>query len=244
MLSSQIAISLENARLYLNLRRANQELERLLHSVTHDLKEPLRAVHSFSELVMRRYAHALDDQGRNYLERVVDAGARLGTLIEAMRVIAKIRRSTGQRRRTEAAELVRDALRRLRPAIAASGAEVHVAENLPALMVDRHWAAEAVYQLVHNALQFTRPGQQPEIEIVPYQGSEGTGLLVLDRGLGVPAEDADQLFDLFRRVVGREVPGAGVGLTIVRQVAARHDGAAWLRPRAGGGTEAYVTFGR
>jgi predicted ATPase/signal transduction histidine kinase len=244
LLSSQIAISLENARLYHNLRQANQELERLIHSITHDLKEPLRAVHSFSELIVRRYEHALDDQGRDYLGRVMQASERLGDLIEAMRVIAKIRRTTSARERTAGADLVHDALRRLAPAVAESGATVRVAEDLPALTVDRHWAAEAVYQLVHNALRFTRAGQPAEIDIAPYQGSEGAGLLVQDRGLGVPAEDTDRLFDLFRRVVGRDVPGAGVGLTIVRQVASRHDGVAWLRPRAGGGTEAYVTFGR
>ncbi len=244
LLSSQMSIALENARLYHNLHRANQELERLLFSVTHDLKEPLRAIRSFSELVTERYQRELDDQGRDYLGRIVQAGQRQGHLLEAIRVIAKIRQATATRQRVTGGDLVQDALRRLAPAVAETGATVRVADDLPALLVDRRWAAEAVYQLVRNALQFTAAGHVPEIEIEPYAGSEGTGMVIRDRGTGIPAEHSDQLFDLFRRVVGREVPGTGVGLTIVRQVAAKHDGNAWLRPRSGGGTEAYVTFAR
>jgi predicted ATPase/signal transduction histidine kinase len=257
-LAAQAAISIDNARLLRtlelskqevehanrNLYRANQELERLLHNITHDLKEPLRAVHSFSELVVLRYRDTLEDQGREYLARVLQASQRLGDLIEAMRVITKIRSSTSVRQNTTGAELVHDALSRLAPLIDQTRAEVRVAADLPALTVDRRWAAEAVYQLVYNALLFTPAGQQPQIDIGAYQGSEGAGLLIQDRGIGVPAEDTDRLFDLFRRAVGRDVPGTGVGLTIVRQVAMRHDGAAWLRPRAGGGTEACVVFGR
>jgi predicted ATPase/signal transduction histidine kinase len=244
LLSSQMSIALENARLYHNLHRANQELERLLYSVTHDLKEPLRAIRSFSELVTERYQRELDDQGRDYLGRIVEAGQRQGHLLEAIRVISKIRQAAGTRQRVAGGDLVQDALRRLAPAVAETGATVRVADDLPALLVDRRWAAEAVYQLVRNALQFTATGHVPEIEIEPYAGSEGTGMVIRDRGTGIPAENSDQLFDLFRRVVGREVPGTGVGLTIVRQVAAKHDGNAWLRPRDGGGTEAYVTFAR
>jgi predicted ATPase/signal transduction histidine kinase/tRNA A-37 threonylcarbamoyl transferase component Bud32 len=244
LLSSQMSIALENARLYHNLHRANQELERLLFSVTHDLKEPLRAIRSFSELVAQRYQPALDDQGRDYLARIVQAGERQGHLLEAIRVIAKLRQIADPRQRVPGSDLVQDALRRLAPIVAQTRATVRVADDLPALLVDRRWATEAVYQLVHNALRFTISGQPPEIEIAPYAGSEGAGLVIRDRGPGVPAENSDQLFDLFRREVGRDVPGTGVGLTIVRQVAIKHDGNAWLRPRAGGGTEAYVTFSR
>jgi len=67
--------------------------------------------------------------------------------------------------------------------------------------------------------------------------------VVKDRGAGVADEHTEKLFELFRRAVGREIPGTGAGLAIVRQVATKHGGNAWLRPRLGGGTEVYVTFG-
>ena len=69
------------------------------------------------------------------------------------------------------------------------------------------------------------------------------GLIVCDRGPGVAPEHADRIFQLFQRAVGREVEGTGAGLAIVRQVAERHGGRAWVQPREGGGSEFVLTFG-
>ena len=69
------------------------------------------------------------------------------------------------------------------------------------------------------------------------------GIVVRDRGPGVPPEHAERIFQLFQRAVGREVEGTGAGLAIVRQVAERHGGRAWVRPREGGGAEFILTFG-
>jgi signal transduction histidine kinase len=104
-----------------------------------------------------------------------------------------------------------------------------------------------VYNLVANALKFTRPNEPPEIEIAPYHAN-GTapaevGLVVRDRGSGVAPEHAERIFQLFQRAVGREVEGTGAGLAIVRQVAERHGGRAWVQPREGGGAEFILTFG-
>jgi predicted ATPase/signal transduction histidine kinase/tRNA A-37 threonylcarbamoyl transferase component Bud32 len=243
LLSSQMAISLDNSFLYSNLQRANQDLERLLYSIAHDLKEPLRAVQSFSELLVHRDGGQLDDQQRDHLGRIFQAGQHLRNLLEAIRVIAKIRRIEGPHPPVPGERLVQQALKRLGPAIQRTRATVRVAGELPRLAVDPRWASEALYQLVQNALQYTRDGQSPEIDIEPYDGSEGVGFVVKDRGTGIPDEQAESVFELFRRAVGREMPGTGAGLAIVRQIATKHGGNAWLRHRTGGGTEVYITFG-
>ena len=107
----------------------------------------------------------------------------------------------------------------------------------------RLWAVEAIYHIVHNALQHGLEGQAHEVDIEPYDGSEGIGLVIKDRGAGIPATYAERMFALFRRAVGRDTPGIGAGLAIVRQIATRHGGTAWLTARAGGGTAVYLTFG-
>jgi predicted ATPase/signal transduction histidine kinase/tRNA A-37 threonylcarbamoyl transferase component Bud32 len=242
LLSAQMAISLDNSFLYRNLQRASQDLERVLYSIAHDLKEPLRTVQSFSELLERRHGAQVDDQGRQYLARIIQAGQHLGNLLEAIRTVSAIRRIDGPHRPVPGEDLVQDALRRLQPVIEKTRAVVRVSGELPQLAVERRWASEALYQLVHNALQYTRDGLAPEIDIEPYDGSEGTGFVVKDRGSGIPEEYAERVFELFRRAVGRERPGTGAGLAIVRQIAAKHGGNAWLRPRVGGGTAVYITF--
>jgi signal transduction histidine kinase len=146
----------------------------------------------------------------------------------------------------DAKEIVQEALERLETSVMASGAQVRVADDLPRLVVNRMWATQAVYNLISNALKFTRQGAPPEVEIGPYlpeaDTGEEVGIVVRDRGLGIEPEHSERIFDLFQRAVGREIEGTGAGLAIVRQVAERHGGRAWVRPRQGGGSEFFLTF--
>jgi signal transduction histidine kinase len=100
---------------------------------------------------------------------------------------------------------------------------------------------------VSNALKHTRPGFAPEIEIASFEGDETqpheVGIVVRDRGPGVAPAHAERIFQLFQRAVGRDVEGTGAGLAIVRAVAQRHGGHAWMQPRADGGSEFIITFG-
>jgi len=106
-------------------------------------------------------------------------------------------------------------------------------------------AVEAVYNLLSNALKFTREGHAPEIEVAPYSDASdprNVGLVIRDRGPGVAPEHAERIFELFQRSVAREIEGTGAGLAIVKEVASRHAGAAWVQPREGGGSEFIITF--
>ena len=117
----------------------------------------------------------------------------------------------------------------------------------PRLTVNRTWATQGIYNLLVNALKFRRDGQPPDIEVDGYSapGEERTpiGIVVRDRGPGVSPEHAERIFQLFQRAVGREIEGTGAGLAIVRQVAERHGGRAWVEPREGGGSQFILTFG-
>ena len=139
---------------------------------------------------------------------------------------------------------VQEVLDRLGTTIARSHATIQVADPLPRVCADRIWVTQAVYNLVVNALKFTRPGEPPHIDIAGYRLDGQIGLVVRDRGPGVAPEHAERIFGLFQRAVGREIEGTGAGLAIVRAIAERHGGRAWVQPRDGGGAEFVVTFGR
>ena len=102
---------------------------------------------------------------------------------------------------------------------------------------------QAVQNLVSNALKYTVEGQAPVVQIGTFRGPEGIGLVVRDRGMGVPPDCAERIFQLFQRAVSRNIEGTGAGLAIVKRVAERHGGKAWVRPREGGGSEFIITFG-
>ena len=144
--------------------------------------------------------------------------------------------------------IVLETIKRLEGKINATDAEIHVAKDFGGLRVDKTWATQAVYNLIANALKFTRDGERPVVEIAPYRpngpDSGVIGIAVRDRGTGIAPEHAERIFQLFQRAVGREVEGTGAGLAIVRQIAERHGGNAWVEPREGGGSEFIITFGQ
>ena len=224
----------------------NKDLETLLYVTSHDLKEPLRSIESFSQLVLERYADRIDKNGGDYLRRVVRATQRLDRLLNDILELSRAQRMLPPMEEVEAEVLVKEALTRLDNRIQETGAAVRIISPLPRLRVNRMWATQGLYNLLANAMKFTHNGHAPDIEIASYEAPASAtpvaGVMVKDRGPGVPTRHAERIFMLFQRAVGRNVEGTGAGLTIVRQVAERHGGRAWVQPRPGGGSEFVITF--
>jgi PAS domain S-box-containing protein len=228
--------------------KKNKDLETLLYVTSHDLKEPLRAIESFSLLLQERYANRLDPKGQDFLRRIVRATQRLDQLLTDILNLSRAQRMDSPDDDIDADQLVHEVLRRLESRIKETAAKITVRSPLPRLRVNQTWAIQGIYNLVTNALKFVPAGQSPDIEIAPYsetdlEGADLRGLIVQDRGPGVAPEQRDRIFELFRRAVGREVEGTGAGLAIVRQVAERHGGRVWVAPREGGGSNFFITFG-
>lgn len=218
----------------------NRELETLLHVISHDLREPVRAIENFSDMIEKGSASRLDPEGQDLFARIIRAAQRLNRLLDDTAALTRARKIGEPVAVMEGGSMVREALSRLEEKIRATGAKITVAKQFPQFRVDKTWVAEALYNLVSNALKFTREGRAPEVEIAPYLDH---GFVVRDRGPGVAPEHAERIFELFQRAVGREVEGTGAGLAIVHEVALRHGGKAWVKPREGGGSEFVITFG-
>jgi len=225
------------------IRSKNEDLETLLYVTSHDLREPLRAIENFSRIVHERYADKLDEKGHDFLQRVVRGAQRLDRLIEDVLTLSRVQRTVQPAEDVDTGEIVADVLRHLEPRIRETQAVVRVGDALPNIRADRRWAMQAVQNLVSNALKYTEEGHPPDVEIGGFTGPEGVGLVVRDRGMGVPPDYAERIFQLFQRAVNRNIEGTGAGLAIVKRVAERHGGRAWVRPREGGGSEFIITFG-
>ncbi len=226
----------------------NKELETLLYVTSHDLREPLRGIESFANLVQSRYADKLDEKGQDFLARIVRGAQRLNTLLNDVLALSRIRRIAATDVSINGREVVDDVLQSLRHRIEETGAVVRIEEEIPQFPVEKTWITQVIFNLVGNALKFTANGHPPDIEIAPYHsngsGPAKVGIVIRDRGLGVPEDQTERIFQLFQRAVGREVEGTGAGLAIVRQIAERYGGWAWVQPREGGGSEFIVTFSR
>ncbi|HSF18439.1 MAG TPA: PAS domain S-box protein [Vicinamibacteria bacterium] len=226
------------------LTARNEELRTILYAISHDLREPLRAVESFSDLITERYAPALDAKGQDYLNRVTRGARRMRRMLDDLSALARARQDALSREHLLMTDIVEEALRRLDDKIEQVAAMVSVAGE-SSLYVNRTWAVHAVTNLLDNALKFARAGISPEIEIAAYEGGlgKGPGIVVRDRGPGISSENTERVFELFQRASGSEIDGTGAGLAIVRTVAERHGGVAGVSARAGGGSEFFLTFG-
>lgn len=237
----------ERGRAKAEIAAKNRDLETLLYVTSHDLREPLRAIENFSRIVNDRYSDRLDDKAQDFLRRVIQGAQRLNRLLDDILTLSRSQRMATPTEEVDGESIVREALKRLEGKIGATNAWIRVGKDFHGLRVDKTWATQAVYNLVANALKFTREGEPPDVEIAPYEpgpASKVVGIAVRDRGPGVVPEHAERIFQLFQRAVGREVEGTGAGLAIVRQIAERHGGSAWVQPREGGGSEFVVTFGQ
>jgi GAF domain-containing protein len=236
----------ERGRARTELAAKNRDLETLLYVISHDLREPLRAIENFSRIVNDRYKNHLDEKGQDFLRRVILGAQRLNHLLDDVLTLSRSQRMGVPTEEVDGETIVLEALRRLEGKISATNAQVRLEKNFHGLRVDKTWATQAVYNLIVNALKFTRNGEAPDVEIAPYQPQgpdKVVGIAVRDRGPGVAPEHAERIFQLFQRAVGRDIEGTGAGLAIVRQIAERHGGNAWVEPRGGGGSEFVITFG-
>jgi PAS domain S-box-containing protein len=227
-----------------------RELEVLLTVASHDLREPLRAMSGLTGLLREDYGARLDDEGRDLIARIQAGTQRMDELIEGVALLVRAQKLTVARRPTDGRAALADALQRLEATIARQNATVTIDGPFPVLRAERGWVVAVLYHVIGNALKFHVEGVPPVVEVGAFwatqdpDGREGeAGFIIRDRGPGVPAESRERIFNLFRRAVGRHVPGTGVGLAIVREVTERHEGRAFVRPREGGGSEFVVTFG-
>tara|TARA_R110002072_G_scaffold302710_2_gene487804 strand:- start:424811 stop:426325 length:1515 start_codon:yes stop_codon:yes gene_type:complete len=238
----------ERKRTEKEIAQKNKDLETLLYVTSHDLREPLRAIRSFTQLLVDRAGDKLNDVEQGFLNRVVDGADRLNRLLEDVLMMSRAQRANEGTQLVDSRIVVRDVIRQFDVRIAETQANVQIVGVLPEIRVDPRWLRQSLFNLVGNALKFRKGGEPPQVEIATYESDcendSVTGLVVRDRGPGIEAEHSERVFQLFQRAVGRKVEGTGAGLAIVRQISTRYGGNAWYEPREGGGSQFTVTFER
>jgi signal transduction histidine kinase/DNA-binding response OmpR family regulator len=210
------------------LEASNKELEGFTYSVSHDLRAPLRHIDGFMELLQKKTGNNLDEQSRHYIDAISNSARKMGLLIDDLLSFSRMGRHTKSLQQVALANLVRDIIREVAPDTAGRTIDWRV-DNLPVVEGDAAMLRMVLVNLISNALKFTRPREQAEIEIgsLPNQNSE-TVIFVRDNGVGFDMEYADKLFGIFQRLHrADEFEGTGIGLASVRRIIARHGGRTW-----------------
>jgi len=218
------------------LTLANEELEAFSYSVSHDLRAPLRHVIGFSNLAQAALRQTPNDRAETHLERVVSAGERMNTLIDAMLILARTSQQPLSVKTVDLAPLIAQAQRDAELEFAGHPVAWKIGPLCP-LRADPVLLQQVVTNLVSNAVKYSSGLPESEVEIWVEPGrDEHLVLSVRDNGVGFDPEHAGRLFGLFQRLhSGREFQGTGVGLATVRRIAQRHHGQVSAESRPGQG---------
>ncbi len=216
-------------RLNRALKQSNRELQDFAYAASHDLQEPLRKIGSFADLLISDYADRLDEDGRNYIERMQNAALRMSRLIQDLLAFSRVKTRAQPFKRIDLNAVMADVLEDLQIAISESGGTIDVGD-LPQVDADPTQMRQLFQNLVSNALKFRRDGVSPEVTIRWVSGNiqEGAGecrIEVRDNGIGFDVQFVDRIFSPFQRLHGKsEYPGTGIGLAICRRIVDRHHG--------------------
>ena len=225
-----------------DLEAANKELEAYSHSISHDLRAPIRAVINYAGLILSDHGEQMPPEARELLQRVCSNSERMARLIEDLLAFARFTRHPLNRQLVDMASLTRAVLKQFQGEISARAVEVRIAE-LPPCMGDASLITQVILNLLSNAFKFTRDRTPAVVEIGTLPGADGPCYYVRDNGAGFSMEHAHRLFGVFQRLHhAGEFEGTGIGLSIVQRILRRHGGRIWTEAEAGRGATFYFTL--
>lgn len=223
------------------LRTAYLDMESFSYSVSHDLRSPLRAMGGFAQVLLEDYAGALDDHGRQVLNRIIQNSHNMSTLIDDLLAFARISKHQPEFRLVEMNRVVAKVLESM-PQADLARYQIGVAP-LPKVLGDESMIRQLWVNLLSNAIKYSAPVQNPCIQIDSYPSEEGIVYFIKDNGLGFDMAYVDRLFKVFQRLHPETaIEGTGIGLAIVKRIVDKHTGRVWAIAKPGQGATFYFTL--
>jgi light-regulated signal transduction histidine kinase (bacteriophytochrome) len=231
------------------LQRSNEDLDSFAYIASHDLKEPLRGIHNYANFLMEDYEEVLDDDGIAKLQTLVRLTQRMEDLINSLLYFSRLGRTELMRQTVNLDELVHQTIATLTIARPQNEVEFRIPQSLPSIEGDLAQVNELLTNLISNAIKYNDKASK-WIEIGFIAGNEENSdfypltFYVRDNGIGILQEHLDKIFQIFRRLHGRDDfgGGTGVGLTIARKIVERHGGRIWVESTPAQGSTFYFTL--
>ncbi len=221
------------------LARSNKDLEQFAYVSSHDLREPLRTVTGFVQILQDRYKDKLDDKANEYIDYAVEGTLRMQQLIDDLLAYSHVGCDAAIKSMDTQKSLDR-ALGFLKGSINESQARI-TNDPMPTVQADGILLAQVFQNLIGNAIKF-RSKAPLEIHVGAKREEDGWLFSVKDNGIGMDKEYTHSIFIIFKRLHTREkYPGTGIGLAICKKIVERHGGKIWVESELGKGSTFYFT---
>lgn len=224
------------------LEASNKELESYSYSIAHDLRSPLRAVTSFSQILLEDAKGQLSAEQLQDLSRIVAAGKNMAQLIDDILELSRITRRELQMGNVNLSNLAKDIAERLDQTCPDKKIHWQIQDNI-IVRGDSTLLTVALQNLLENAWKFTRDRSVAQIEVGKLQIDKKIAFFVKDNGVGFNMEYKTNLFKPFRRLHSKEFEGTGIGLATVHRIIQRHNGRVWGEAVEDQGATFYFTLG-
>ena len=210
-----------------DLSRANDELRQFAYAASHDLREPLRTIASYTQLLTRRYQNIVDDEGHEFMRYIVDSVRRMDLLVSDLLAYSHQLNAKEMALSPVNSEAVLDGvLLNLASAIQET-ATVVTHDPLPVVMFEFVQLGQVFQNLIGNSIKY-HSEEPPKIHISVEQTDEEWVFSFRDNGIGIDPRYHEQIFGIFKRLHGREYPGTGIGLALCKRIIERSGGRIWV----------------
>ena len=231
--------------LYADLERSHNELDTFAYVASHDLKEPLRGISNYAKMLNKDYEQQLDKEGRERLETLVRLSRRMDDLLNSLLEYSRIGRGEVPKLEVDMNEVAREAMEALATRIEKEKVNLRILFPLPPVIGDKTRLGEVLLNLFSNAIKYNdKAAKVVEFGIEGMDASHRRIFYVRDNGIGVQPEHREQIFEIFRRLHGRDEfgGGSGAGLTIVKKIVELHGGTIWVESAMNEGSTFYFAL--
>ena len=224
------------------LEIVNLELEAFSHSVSHDLRAPLRHINGFAEILKEEFYSQLPEKARTYLDTISDAAKKMNRLIDDLLNLSRTNRTQLKRSTLKMNQVLDDALSEVRPLLENRNVDFKIS-SLPEVSGDYNLLRMVWINLLDNAIKYTRNKREAIIQIDYKIEKKEFIFCISDNGVGFDMQYADKLFGVFQRLHAvDEFEGNGIGLSNVRRIISRHGGRTWAEAEVDKGAAFYFSL--
>ena len=226
------------------LLETNAQLETLVYSIAHDLRAPLRSLHSFAGLLIAEQGESGSAEARSYAQRIARAAGSMDALVTDLLAYGRVARSELELKRVQVLPSWRTALAQFEADIASRGAIIQTAAFFPPVHAHEGMLTQVLANLLGNALKFVPAGTAPKITFRAEEFGKSVRLWVEDNGIGIAPHHQERIFRVFERLHGRDYGGTGIGLSIVRKGVERMGGRAGVISTEGAGARFWIELAK